>query len=250
MHPDFLQMCKEIIDLNIPHIKFIVIGKTKEKELRTEVEEMGISDNFEILGWVESLHEYLEIFDVFGYPLNPDHFGTCDLALQEALAAGVVPIVLDNPMERSMVKHMKTGIVAKDKKSYVQAIKDMYNNVNWREQLSINAKNDYDKRFSIKRLNSDWNEAFDKLMKFPKTIKKWDINKENITYKDVFLESLGEYGKIFVENDIEKIKELGKKKRWQTTSKGTIHNYYTYFPGDPHLARWSVIMKVVENEKK
>lgn len=242
MHPDFLEMCEELIDI-IPLVKFIVIGKTKEEELRAEVEEMGIGKKFEILGWVESLKEYLDIFDVLGYPLNPDHFGTCDLALQEALAAGVVPIVLDNQMEKSMIKHYKTGIVAKDKKGYVQGIKDMYNNINWRNELSNNARNDYDKRFSIKRLDSDWKEVFDKVMKFPKTSKKWNTNKEEITYKDVFLESLGKYGDIFSKNNIEKIKELGRKKRWQTTSKGTVHNYSIYFPDDPNLAEWSRLMK-------
>ena len=186
MHPDFLELCKEIIDLNIPHLRFIVIGKTKEKELRAKAEEMGIGNKFEILGWVESLKPYLEIFDVFGYPLNPDHFGTCDLALQEALSAGAVPIVFDNPMERSIVKHYKTGIIVKDKKAYVQAIKDLYNNINWRKELGNNGQTDYDKRFSIKRLDSDWAEAFNKVMKFPKTSKKWDINKDEISYKDVF----------------------------------------------------------------
>jgi len=250
MHPDFLQMCKEIIDLDIPHLKFIVIGKTKEKELRAEAKEMGISEYFEILGWVESLRPYLEIFDVLGYPLNPDHFGTCDLALQESLSAGVVPIVFDNPMEKSIVKRNKTGLIVKDKKGYIQAIKDMYNNINWRKELSNNAQTDYDKRFSIKRLDSDWNEIFDKIMKFNKTSKKWDIkkalwywNKVKITYKDVFLESLGKYGDIFVNNDVEKIKELGKKKRWQTSSKGTVHNYHSYFPSDPYLKKWSKLMR-------
>jgi len=254
MHPDFLEMCKGIIDLDIPHLKFIVIGKTKEKELRAEVEKMGITEYFEILGWVESLREYLEIFDVFGYPLNPDHFGTCDLALQEAIASGTVPVVLDNAMEKSIVKNNKTGFVVKDKDEYVQAIKDMYNNINWRNELSNNARNDYDERFSVKRLDKEWNEVFDKIIKYPKTNKQWDINKKEIKAVDVFLESLGKYGSPFIHyynsKNIEgkifatkRIKELGKQARWQTTSKGTVHNYHLYYPDDEILKKWSELMK-------
>ena len=59
--------------------------------------------------------------------------------------------------------------------------------------------------------------------------------------KDVFLESLGVYGEPFC-CDI-KIKKLGKQKRWQTTSKGTVHNYLSYFPNSPILKRWSKLMK-------
>ena len=117
----------------------------------------------------------------------------------------------------------------------------IYNNINLRKQLSDNARNDYDKRFSVKRMDDDWNYIFNKVIKFPKTTKKWSINKKKINGKDVFLESLGSFGETFC-CDI-KIKKLGREERWQTTSKGTVYNYLSHFPNNPALKKWSKLMK-------
>lgn len=50
--------------------------------------------------------------DVFFYPLSPDHYGTGENALVEAMSLGLCPLVLDNPAERAIVRHGETGIVA------------------------------------------------------------------------------------------------------------------------------------------
>ena len=255
LHPDFLEMCKEIIDLDtIPHVKFVVVGGLKQKEIEAEAEAMGIGDKFEFTGYVSKsiLKDHLKTFDVFGYPLAPYHYGTCDLVLQIAMASGVVPIVFNNAMEKLFIKHNKTGIIVKDKKGYIQAIKDMYNNINWRKELGRNAKEDAIKRFTLENLDNEWEKVFKKVLEYSKTSRKWDINKENISYKDVFLESLGKYGDPFIhycssfEGVIfatERIKKLAHIPSWQTETKGSVHNYYSYFPDDPHLKTWSELMK-------
>ncbi len=244
LHPDFLEICEEI---DIPNVKFIVVGGTKEKEIGKNA-----SEKFEFTGIVPNLEEYLEIFDVFGYPLAPYHYGTCDLVLQIAMASGIVPVVFNNPMEKYMIKNNKTGIVAKDKKEYLQGIKDIYNNPNWHKQLSNQTREEALKRFSLEKLYSGWEIVFNKLLELSKTSRKWDIDKLEITAKDVFLESLGHYGGPFIhycssfEGAIfatKRIKELGKIVSWQTETKGSVHNYHSYFPDDPNLAEWSRLMK-------
>ena len=264
LHPDFLEMCKEIIDLDtIPHVKFIVVGGLKQKEIEAEAKAMGIGDKFEFTGYVpkSTLKDYLKSFDVFGYPLAPYHYGTCDLVLQIAMASGVVPIVFNNAMEKLFIKNNKTGIVVKDKKGYVQAIINMYNNINWRKELSNNAKEDAIKRFTLENLDNEWEKVFNEVLKYSKVSRKWevsrgrwDINKKEITYADVFLESLGHYGGAFRYNynaktfaDLifsqKRIEELAHIPSWQTETKGSVHNYYSYFPDDKHLKNWSKIMK-------
>lgn len=268
LHPEFLQICNEI---DIPNIKFIVVGGIMEKEIEAEAKEMGISDKFVFTGFVQDLPKYYEIFDVFGYPLAPYHYGTCDLVLQIAMASGVVPVVFDNPMEKHMVKNKKTGFVAKNKKEYIQAIKDMYNNINWRKEISDNAKEEANKRFSLQKLESEWRKTFNKILSLHKRSRKWNIDKTEITAKDVFLESLGEYGKPFIIEDmnretaesivkkmkaeidvitqtltktgVKQIKDLSKINSWQTETKGSVHNYHSYFPDDPYLSKWSKLMR-------
>jgi glycosyltransferase involved in cell wall biosynthesis len=50
--------------------------------------------------------------DIFFYPLRPDHYGTAENALIEAMSMGLVPVVLDNPAETKIVTHGKSGFVA------------------------------------------------------------------------------------------------------------------------------------------
>jgi len=240
IHPDFLKMCK---DIYIPNIKFIVIGGLKEKEIEAEAKKLGIGDKFVFIGeFINDINKYLEIFDVFGYPLAPYHYGTCDLVLQEAMAAGVVPIVLNNPMEEYIVKNGKTGIVAKNKIEYIKAIECLYVNTELQKKLSINAKEYAKTHFSIKKLVTEWKNVFNRVLNFQKTTKKWDINKP-ITYKDVFLESLGHYGEAFICECNSKIKKIAKINSWQTETKGSVHNYSSYFPNDLYLSKWSKLMK-------
>jgi len=254
LHPDFLDMCKDI-DF-IPNLKFVVVGGTHQKEIEAEAKEMGIGDKFEFTGYVpkSTLKDYLESFDIFGYPLAPYHYGTCDLVLQIAMASGVVPVVFDNAMEKLFVKNNKTGLIVKDKKSYIQAIKDLYDNINWRKELSKNAKDDAIKRFTLENLDNEWEKVFKKVLEYPKASRKWDINKKEITHTDVFLESLGHYGSLFrtyyrakdlatIIFSARRIEELAKIPSWQTETKGSVHNYSSYFPDDKYLKKWSEIMK-------
>lgn len=45
----------------------------------------------------------LEPRGIFLYPLRPDHYGTAENALVEAMSLGLVPVCLDNPAEREVV---------------------------------------------------------------------------------------------------------------------------------------------------
>jgi len=250
MHPNFLGMC-ELITRIIHNVKFVVVGGAQHKEIEAEAKERGL--NIEFTGYVHKskLKDYLSTFDVFGYPLAPYHYGTCDLVLQIAMGAGVPSVVFDNDMEKYMVKNNKTGIIVRDMKGYVQAIKDLYNNINWRKEIGRAAREEAIKRFTLDNLDSSWERVLQIVLKEPKTPKKWRIkNREEITHADVFIESLGHYGNSFKDHKkwncgqcVTKIEELAKNPSWQTETKGSVHNYHSYFPDDPYLKKWSEMMK-------
>jgi len=257
LHPDFLEMCKGIIDV-FPeaNIKFVVVGGLKHYEIEAEADAMGIGDKFEFTGYVskDSLKDYLKSFDVFGYPLASYHYGTCDLVLQIAMAAGVPPVVFNNAMEKLFIEHNKTGIVVENKEGYIKAITSLFIDVKYQRKLGKNARKDAIKRFTLENLDSEWEKVFNEVLKYPKRIRKWIIDKEEITAKDVFLESLGHYGNVFVSYcnakslsdrifDTKRIIELAHIPSWQTETKGSVHNYDSYFPRDPYLSIWSELMK-------
>jgi glycosyltransferase involved in cell wall biosynthesis len=51
--------------------------------------------------------------DIFFYPLQPDHYGTAENALVEAMSVGLAPVVLNNPAEMAIVRDGETGFVAR-----------------------------------------------------------------------------------------------------------------------------------------
>jgi L-malate glycosyltransferase len=256
MHPDFLNMCLQV---DIPDVNFIVCGGPKEKELQQEAERLGIDGKVTFTGLVSDITKYLSVFDVFGYPLAPYHYGTCDQALAESMTCGVVPVVLSNRMENQMVKNGVTGMVVNNKEEYGNAIKKLYGNKELRAALSKNAKEYARKTFSLEVLKQEWEKVFEEILMVPKTARKWEIDKPNadISVKDVFLESLGEYGQEFIsycnavsanekETHSKKIKKLSESPIWQARTRGTVYHYHEFFPDDDHLAVWSRLMKECE----
>ena len=51
--------------------------------------------------------------DIFFYPLRPDHYGTAENALVEAMSLGLTPVVMSNPAEMAIVEDARTGFVAR-----------------------------------------------------------------------------------------------------------------------------------------
>lgn len=257
MHPDFLDICSQV---DIPDVKFVVCGVPKEKEIQQEAERLGIDGKFTFTGWVSDITKYLSIFDVFGYPLAPYHYGTCDQALAESMACGIVPVVFSNRMENQMVKDGVTGIVVNNKEEYGNAIRKLYGNKELRTRLSRNAKEYARKTFSLETIKHEWGKVFKDVLVLPKTARNWEISKPNadISAKDVFLESLGGYGQEFIsycnavsaqekEISFKKIKELATSPIWQARTRGTAHHYREFFPEDDYLSMWSRIMRECES---
>lgn len=241
MHPDFIEICKKI---NIPDVKFIIIGGDREKEISKIADE-----RFDFVGKVSDVKVYLEQFDVFGYPLNPEHYGTCEQVLQEAMAAGIVPVTLNNPVENYILQDGNLGIVAKSIDDYVFAIENLYKNPQLRIDMSQKIKEYAVKEFSLEKLNNDWNKIFVGVLNSPKKSRKWHINKQNPSHYDIFLESLGELSNEFVvqsEQDLKKLCKLGKKPNWQSRTKGTVHQYYDFFKNDKDLEKISKLMSSIQ----
>lgn len=253
LHPNFLRICDKI---NIPDIKFIVCGGANEKEINNEAKKLGIAKKFSFVGQVSNISEYLSIFDVFGYPLAFYHYGTCDQVLAESMAAGVVPVVFKNPMEKYMVKHGKTGFIANSEEDYVKYIKVLYKNKKLRSILSKNARKYAYKTFSVDKMVNEWKKIFKDILSTVKTSKKWNLikNKINISGSDLFLESLGSYGitfKSYRDSKSKKdkdrteglLKKLNKLAIWKSSTKGTVHHYKRFFQRDRYLSIWSKIIK-------
>ena len=168
LHPEFLLMCHKIA-LAIPEARFTIVG------------EDNISSNIR-LPWVDSDHRltftgkvddvapYLAEMDVFGYPLRPDNYGTSEQVLGEAMAAGVVPVVMDNPCERRIVTNFFDGYIAGSPEMYVSLIESFYLKTAFgREVIAHNAKQRAAELYSLDTMIQQWDDVFESMMDKPKT---------------------------------------------------------------------------------
>ena len=61
--------------------------------------------DFRFTGFVENVVKLYEQMDVFGYPLNPNHFGTGEQALREAMFVGLPIVAFENPCEKEIIEN-------------------------------------------------------------------------------------------------------------------------------------------------
>jgi glycosyltransferase involved in cell wall biosynthesis len=80
--------------------------------------------------------------DIFFYPLQPDHYGTAENALIEAMSLGLVPVVLNNPTEAAIIRHGETGFVARSLDECVDLLQMLLRSPQTRDSVSRNAARD------------------------------------------------------------------------------------------------------------
>lgn len=236
LHPDFVDICEKLYK-RIPKVKFIVCGSGgDENRIREQIALRGIGSIFEFTGFISNVKDIMATFDVFGYPLNEKHFGTCEQVLGEAMACGVEPVVLNNPAEEYIVNGY--GRVCNNIEDYVDNIVDMYENViDKTTKLKDRAVELYD----INKMTNVWDNEFLNMMKKEKASKLWPGGGCN-SGSELFIESIGKYGDILKNGSTKEIKELfDLSQQWRSKSKGSVQQYLDAFPDDPKLSEWAAI---------
>lgn len=234
IHPDFVSLCA---DIDIPNVKFIVCGGGPDLELlKEQIQEKGLTDKFVITGQLnqDELLQWYAQMDVFGYPLYEKHIGTCEQVIGEAMATGVVPVVLDNEPEKFIVDNWRTGIRSTEEK-YAESIKWIYLH---KDNLFLH-KESVKAIYNTESMLSAWQQEFTELMWINKSKKSWYGN--NIgSY--LFKESLGKYAKPFNDDDrIGIVALLRRSRQWASVSKGSIKQYAKCYPEDKKLKEWEKI---------
>lgn len=101
------------------HARAFVYGHASD-EVEQLVREMNHPYRVKLAGHTADPQGVLRGCGIFFYPLIPDHYGTGENALCEAMSMGLVPVVLNNEVERGIVGD--AGIICQDADSCVSAI--------------------------------------------------------------------------------------------------------------------------------
>lgn len=252
LHSEFLNICQEVQKLGA---SITVVGPFTERF----VADLSNSNNLKELvatGYVPERQKFelMQQFDVLLYPLSREHYGTCDQVIQEAMALGVIPVVLNNPMESLMVQHRRTGLVARNSQEIIDCIELLISDKAFRRELSMNAKNYARSKYSMAEMASAWKMEFDLISKSPKKSHKNLKNQfgRKLEPNEVFTHSLGIYAGVFLRHKsatskVEKsvwaaqIASLSSVGRWASPTKSSATHYADFFTQDIWLREWSML---------
>lgn len=112
MHPDFFAMIDSVARNNL---KISLYGTfDSDGEPARAWRGMNYPERVSFEGQTSDPRPILERCSIFFYPLRPDHYGTAENALIEAMSVGAVPLVMGNPAETAIVRDGENGVVAND----------------------------------------------------------------------------------------------------------------------------------------
>ena len=262
LYRNFLLISSKI---NIPKVKFIICGNDLGNNIYKE-SLLFKKTKFEFKGFVNNLNKVFEELDLFGYPLNPKHFGTGEQILKESMFAALPIVAFDNPCERNIIKNGVTGILVKKENQYIQAIEALYKDKKKRIKLGRNAKNYIIKNLSPNKNFNNLNLIYKDLLKKQKKSKSFNFSNikfNNNIKKDIgvkiFIESLGhksdEFYNSYTSNNNQVINKANLKiskceKELRVKNKGSIFQYLRYFSNDRYLNFWAGIIKQQEGKYK
>ena len=114
---DFVKMHPGIFDvvdaLSHEVVTAIWGGYDPAGEVAAKAAAMRHPQRIRLMGQTGDPQAALQQSQIFFYPLQPDHYGTAENALIEAMSLGLVPVVLANPAESAIVEHGVTGFVGR-----------------------------------------------------------------------------------------------------------------------------------------
>lgn len=252
IHPDFIKYCRAVIEL-IPTAKFIFIGDvTLSQETSQLLVEYNIEEKFEFVGYTNDVDSYLASFDVFGYPLNPYHFGTTENVVLEAMAMGLPVVMLNQNTEKYIVKHRQDGLLADSIEDYAQHMKYLFYYPEERVRLGINAK---------EKIMNKFNLAINIETMHKKLLKVLQEGKKTFDFVELFgdkpylwfLSCLGDNKELFLKiiagrvglDSLAVIKEIPAILLGQ--GKSSISHFAEQYPEDEILQKLNLLIKKGEN---
>jgi L-malate glycosyltransferase len=120
LHPEYVKFLAAVTQ---PDFRVTMIGDEVNRDLlRRQCETTGRPHLLDFTGFIPDISTALASADIFVYLLNPTHYGTAENALLEAMSAGVVPIVLDNPCETAIVEDGRNGLVVDSPEHFAHAV--------------------------------------------------------------------------------------------------------------------------------
>lgn len=159
MHSEFFTVCNKLNR----DFRITLVGENK---INTP---LMLNGTYHFVGEVNDVLPYLKEMDIFLYLLRPDHYGTCEQAIGEAMAAGVAVVAFNNPAEGFIIEDCSTGLLVNGVEECVQQVNILGKSAILRDSLVTNAKKFALSRYNVADMIKTWNAIFNSLTQNTKT---------------------------------------------------------------------------------
>ena len=241
LHPRYVEYLAAV---SIPGFKVRMIGEADNQAiLARQCEDRGKAGMLVFRGYQENIAAELAAINVLAYLLNPDHYGTNENALLEAMAMGIVPIVLDNPAECQIVTNLKTGLIVRSPGEFAAAIQWLADNPAERQRIGAQAAQSVREKFAIENIETAFNTHYRNILA---------VEKRKIAFMDIFGSNPAEWflscqqnKDIFAEDgSIRQPCNQPLTYGMFEKNKGSVFQFSRYFPDDKILKQWAKNLKM------
>jgi len=238
-HPDLLDF---VAAVKAPGFRLDLYGDpVNGAALQAAAAVRGLSERITIHGYHHDVISLLAHTDLFAYPLNPKHYGTAENALLEAMAMGVVPVVLDNPAECALVEHDRTGWIVHNAEEFGDAISQLYRDGPLRRRLGAEAARTVRARFSLAAMSAALRRHYLAVM---------DEAKRPMDFRAIFGPTPADWFRACQGADAWRFADLAPgdtppaieeapPPHLLERTKGSVFHYHDTFPDDVRLAGWA-----------
>jgi len=236
LHPRYVEYLAAV---KIPDFQVSLIGDlTNNDILRQQCKGADRAGLLQFKGYTTDIASELGTINVNAYLLNPQHYGTTENALLEAMAMGVVPVVLDNACEHNIVEHGKTGLIVHSPIEFADAIQWLSENPSERVKLGRQAAKFVRERFSAEIMEASLNEYYNFVL---------PMEKRKIDFSDIFgadpsdwfLSCQGEKELFADDGSINAVDGVPLSYGLYEKNKGTVFHYHEHFSDNEKLKLWA-----------
>lgn len=197
-------------------------------------------------GHVENIAEAFAEADIFAYPLAAGSYVTSEKALQEAMWAGLPPVLLAGTAATGWIEHGVTGFVAQDCDAFAAALVRLAEDGALRARIGGAARSMARQRFDPQRNAATMAGVYAGLARRPKR-RRAPLPGADLSPPQRFLLSLGEEAGLFLhrvgDGPAAPAPEVPLNPEILLHGEGGVMHYANSFPGETTLAHWAMIMQ-------
>jgi glycosyltransferase involved in cell wall biosynthesis len=150
-HDDFIRAAALVLK-EFPETQFVLAGVGEGREqLEKLVAELGLTDRFHFLGWLDDADKLLCAMDIFVSASETESFG---LAIVEAMAVGTAVVATATEGAKEVIEDQKTGLLVPigDVKQLAQSVINLLKDPEKRRAIATQSAQSAAKNFSLARM--------------------------------------------------------------------------------------------------